>query len=61
MFHWECPVTPHRFTSLDTVGNMEQGVDCDWTCRYVACVMLIVKSEDNRVSAAMITIQTHKT
>ena len=23
VFHWECPVIPHRSTSLDTVSNME--------------------------------------
>ena len=25
-------------------------MDCDWTCRYAACIMLIVISENNRIS-----------
>ena len=55
-FHRECPVTPDRSTSLDTVGYMKQGVDGDWTCGHASCIVLIVKPVGSKVKLATIQI-----
>jgi hypothetical protein len=54
VFHWERPVTPDRSTSPDTVSYMKQRMDGDRACRHAACIMLIVKPADSKVSLATI-------
>ena len=44
MLHYKCPVDPHRTCSLNSLGNVQQGMDRDWACRYPGWVVLVKNS-----------------